>query len=186
MLCAAMITAGKTLLLCLLASLAGCRYPATRPGLRFEPTDPSGFTAAADGRLRAGCGPTILWLDLSRREATIELTVENPGSQPVEVRVGAVGANSTAAIGEVLVRPLGPGNREGAKSAVPYLAHQAFALPNACSATFYLDKPLGIDVDIGQFMVFRIDVNDPKTGTKDQRSIQLVATNTGSDAARGR
>jgi hypothetical protein len=102
------------------------------------------------------------------------------------VRAGAVGANSTAAIGEVLVRALGPGNREGTRSAVPYLAHQPFTVPNACSATFYLDKPLGIDVDIGQFLVFRIDVLDPKTGAKDQRTIQLIATNTSPDPARGR
>lgn len=166
--------------------VAGCRNPPPRPWLRFEPTDLGGFTRTEDGRLRAGCGPTVCWFDLSRNEATIKLEVENPSGKPVDLRVGPDGGNASAAIGEVLVRPIGPGNREvGTRNAVPYLAQQDFRLPNACKAEFYLDKPLGQDVDIGQFMVFRIISIDPETGARDQRTLQLIATNAGGQAGQG-
>jgi len=155
--------------------LAGCKNQPPSPGLRFEPTDPSGWSREADGRLRSACGPAVLWVDLHKTETRIELTVENNSGQPLTLKVGAESSSPTAAIGELWRRPIGSKSGEDVPEAVPYKAHQEAELRSGWRAVFYLDSPLGRDLVLGQFFLFTIDVG--AGAIRERRTLALMATN---------
>lgn len=164
-------------LLLVLLPFAACHSTAPQSWLRFAAVSETGFQKEADGRLHQDLGPIAIYVDLGKQDTRLEVTVENRGKGDTELKAGADGASSTAAIGEVWRRPIGAGNGEDVPEAVPYRANDAVELRPSWRAVFFLDSPLGRDLVLGQQVMFHIQTRDPATGLHDHITLPLVATN---------
>lgn len=164
--------------------LTACHSTAPRSWLRFAAASEKGFNREPDGRLRQDLGPVAIYVDLGKKDTRLEVTAENRGKSDVEIKAGADGASTTAAIGEVWRRPIGAGNAEDVPEAVPYRANDAVELRPGWRAVFFLDSPLGRDLVLGQQVMFNIQTRDPATGLHDHITLPLVATNVPAERAR--
>lgn len=166
-----------TVLVLLPILLSACHATRPQSWLRFAPVSDSGFTREPDGRLRQDLGLLAVHIDLGKKDTRIEVTIENRGEGEVQLELGAAGASTTAAIGEVWRRPIGAGNAEDVPEAVPYRANDRIELRPGWRAVFFLDSPLGRELVLGQQVMFTIQTHDAATGLHDHITLPLVATN---------
>ncbi len=164
---------------------AACNTPPPRAWLRYAPAGPTEWTADANGLLTGTMHGANVAIDLGRTQTRVEVAVANPGTQPVELRMGPEAASPRAAIGEVLLRPLaGPAGVTG-PDMLPYNSMQPILVEPGWRGVFYLDAPLGREPAIGQYFVLTVEARDP-AGTCVRRTLPLVATNAGTMPAGAR
>ena len=176
--------ARRLLLFTTLAVLSACSTPPPTAWLRYEAADPNGWMLEGDGRLSVTLLGARLLVDLHQQQTRVELIVENGTTQDLEVRVGPEATRApTAAIGELLRRPLDRGHGEEVPEFVPYLSMQRAEVRANWRGVFDLDSPLGREPTIGQYLVLVIEVRDGKGGFE-RRLLPLVATNAGTSGAR--
>lgn len=167
----------RAVLILVAALLPACESSAPRSNLRLAPVRETGFNREADGRLHADLGGVALFVDFGKQDTRIELTVENRGPKKVDLRAGADGATTTAAIGEVWCRPIGASHGEDVADAQPYRANEPISLQAGWRAVFFLDSPLGRDIMLGTQMQFTVETRDPDSGLHEHATLPLIATN---------
>lgn len=165
--------------------LAACNTPPPRPWLRFRPAGATNWTTSAEGLLVGRLHGSDVAIDLGKRETKILVTVANASGAAVEFRMGPEGAQPRAAIGEVLLRPLGGPPGAGGPDMLPYNCMQPLKVDAGWRGTFFVDVPLGRPVTVGQTFVFTVEARDA-AGACERRALPLVAENFGTMPADGR
>ena len=87
----------------------------------------------------------------------MSVTVENDTEAAVSVSVGPDAGAPDAPIGEVLLRQL-KGPAAGGPAMAEYTAMSPLALDSGWRAMFYLDRPVGREIKLGQYFVFAVQV----------------------------
>lgn len=177
----------RTLWTCFLAGsllLAACNTPPPRPWLRYQQNGPTNWGTNADGLHAGRLHGAEVTIDLGKKQTRIEVQVQNTGSAPVEFRVGPEGGQPRAAIGEVLLRPIGGVTPAAGPDMQPYGAMAPIKVEPGFRATFYLDSPLGREPVFGQFFVLAVEARDA-AGTNERRTLPLRAVNAGTMPADG-
>lgn len=111
------------------------------------------------------------------RRLLLEVTVDNPGDQDLEVRIGVQGPAPTWAVGEVRRQPPRATRGEGMVRAQPYLAHAPLRLDRGWRAWFELDGLLEREPTIGHYLVLEIEVGVVGQAVRERRLLPMVASN---------
>lgn len=160
--------------LCLLGlvSIAACHTPPPRPWLRYELDGGTKWSPLGAGKFGGSVHGANVSIDLFNPETRVLVTVENPTEQAVKVEIGPEAGASKDAMGEVLLREL-DGPVAGGPAMQPYVARQPLTVESGWRATFYLDRPLGRDVKLGQYFVLGT-VCENASGERVRRLLPLM------------
>jgi len=161
--------------------LASCQSPPPRPWLRYELDGPTELRQVRTGCFAGDVGGVEVSLDLHDQRTRLLATVENRGEGAVTVALGPDAGAPDSAIGEVLLRQV-DGPASGGPDMRPYAAMAPQALDGGWRATFYLDRPLGRDIKLGQYFVFAVEVTDA-SGAKARARLPVVGKMGGVDAS---
>jgi hypothetical protein len=137
--------------------LAACEAAPPRPWLRYELDGPTQLRQERAGRFAGAVGGVAVSVDLHDQRTRLLATVENRGEGSVTVALGPDAGAPEAVIGEVLLRQV-DGPASGGPEMVPYAAMSPLAVDGGWRATFFLDRPLGRDIKLGQYFVFAAEV----------------------------
>ncbi|MGC6486945.1 MAG: hypothetical protein ACON4Z_04840 [Planctomycetota bacterium] len=159
--------------------LVGCASPPPRPWLRYELDGPTQLQQQRSGRFVGDVAGVQVTLDLHDQRTRLLATVENRGEGSVAVSLGPDAGAPDRAIGEVLLRQV-DGPASGGPEMAPYAAMAPLALDGGWRATFFLDRPLGRDIKLGQYFVFAVEVVG-EDGSKQRVRLPVVGKMGGVD-----
>lgn len=144
----------KNSCLCLVSLLtfAACHTPLPRPWLRYELDGGTEWSPLGAGKFSGTIHGASISIDVYDPDTRILVLVENTGNQSLKFRVGPEAGGSKDAMGEVLLRQIN-GPADGGPDMQPYVLMQPLTIDSGWRATFYLDRPLGRDVQLGQYFV---------------------------------
>lgn len=136
-----------------LVTLAACHTPPPRPWLRYELDGKTNWSQQGGGKFRAAIHGANASVDLYSPDTRILVVVENKGEEPVNLALGPESGASKDPIGEVLLREIAS-PATGGPAMRSYVSMQSLMVDAGWRATFYIDRPLGRDLQLGQYFVF--------------------------------
>ncbi len=144
---------------CLLALLvAACGAP-PRPWLRYELAGKTDFGALGAGRYGGSLNGAEVSVYLYDQDTRVLAVVENRTDDSMKVSVGPDTGKPDAVVGEVLLRQI-DGPAAGGPGMAPYNPSSPVALDGGWRATFYVDRPLGREIKLGQYFVLATEVEN--------------------------
>lgn len=170
------VAMAKTSCLCIaaLAMLAACHTPPPRSWMRYEldgRTDWSQLGAGKFGGSHFGANVSI---DLYNPDTRVLVVVENSGEHAVQFAIGPVSGGPKDAIGELLLRQMA-GPVAGGPPMRGYVSNQVLVIESGWRATFYLDRPLGRDPQLGQYFVLAAEIRGEEAEQAVRRYLPVVA-----------
>lgn len=159
--------------------LAACAAPPPRPWLRYELDGPTQLQQVRNGRFAGVVGGVEVSLELHDQRTRLLATVENRSEGSVTLALGPDAGAPDGVIGEVLLRQV-DGPASGGPEMAPYAAMAPLALDGGWRATFFLDRPLGRDIRLGQYFVFAVEVAGAD-GAKERVQVPVVGKMGGVD-----
>ena len=161
--------------LCLasLLALAACNTPPPRAWLRYQLDGATEWSQLGAGKLGGAIHGANISVDLYNPDTRVLVVVENNSEQSIKFRVGPEAGAPKDAIGEVLLRQIN-GPVVGGPDMQPYVSMQSLVIDGGWRATFYLDRPLGRDPQLGQYFVLSTEVEN-LAGNTVRRVAPLVA-----------
>jgi len=161
------------LFLASLLALTACQTPPPRPWLRYELDGGTEWSQLGAGKFGGKIHGANVSVDLYDPDTRILVVVENQSEQTIKFRVGPEAGASKDAIGELLLRQV-KDPAVGGPPMQPYVAMQSVMIDSGWRATFYLDRPLGRDLQLGQYFVLGAEVEN-LAGQQVRRVLPLVA-----------
>ena len=155
-LCSLVMVKNSCLCLASLATLVACHTPPPRPWLRYELDGGTKWSPLGAGKFGGTIHGANISIDVYNPDTRILVVVENPSEQPIQFRVGPEAGASKDSMGEVLLRQI-DGPAAGGPDMQPYVSMQPLTIDSGWRATFYLDRPLGRDVKLGQYFVLGVE-----------------------------
>jgi hypothetical protein len=172
-LCSSAMVKNSYLCLLSLMALAACQTPPPRAWLRYELDGSTQWSPLGAGKLGGTIQGVNVTIDLFDPDTRILVVVENRGEQSAKFRIGPEAGAPKDAIGEVLLRQI-DGPAVGGPPMQPYVAMQPLMIDSGWRATFYLDRPLGNDLQLGQYFVLGTELQGV-AGEPVRRFLPLVA-----------
>lgn len=149
-------TAGAGVLALLLAA---CHSPPPRPWLRYELDGTTDWSRLGNGKFGGKLNGAEVTIDLYDQRTRVMAVVENRTDASMTVAIGPDAGVPDGVVGEVLLRQI-DGPAAGGPDMAPYLAMKPVALDGGWRATFFLDRPLGREIKLGQYFVLATEVVD--------------------------
>ena len=160
-----------------LLTFAACHTPPPRPWLRYELSGGTEWSPLGPGKFGGTIHGASISIDVYSPDTRVLVLVENTGDQPIKFGVGPEAGGSKDAIGEVLLRQINS-PAEGGPDMQPYVSLPSLSIDAGWRATFYLDRPLGRDVKLGQYFVLGAEC-ESATGDRVRRGLPLMGTMSG-------
>lgn len=151
-----------------LAVLSGCNTPPPTPWLRYEVAGDTEWADLGPGRYGGSLEGVDVEIDLRHPDTNMLVTVANPTDAEVIVQIGASAGGADGPLGDVLLRRIEP-VEAGGPDMMPCVGMQKVAVPAGWRATYYLDRPLGRPMKLGQFFVFETRVTPAEGGPRSHR-----------------
>lgn len=169
----------KNRCLCLLGlvTLAACHTPPPRPWLRYELDGGTDWSQQGAGKFRATMHGVNATVDLYSPDTRILVVVENQTEASIKLALGPESGASKDPIGEVLLREIAS-PVTGGPAMQSYVSMQPLMVDAGWRATFYIDRPLGRDLQLGQYFVFSTEVKN-SAGELVRRVLPLVGKMSG-------
>jgi len=152
--------------------LAACQSPPPRPWLRYELDGRTDWSQQGNGKFGGNLLGAEVTIDLYDQKTRILAVVENPTDKSMTVAFGPDAGAPDSVIGEVLLRQL-DGPAAGGPDMAPYVAMKPLALDGGWKATFFLDRPLGREVKLGQYFVLATEIVDAE-GQRGRAQLPIV------------
>ncbi|MCK5942844.1 MAG: hypothetical protein KAI24_12785 [Planctomycetes bacterium] len=137
--------------------LAACHSPPPRPWLRYELDGTTDWGQLGNGRFGGSLLGAEVTIELYDQTTRVLAVVENRGEQSFSVAIGPDAGAPEGVVGEVLMRQI-DGPPAGGPGMVPYVAMKPVTVDGGWRATFYLDRPLGREIKLGQYFVLATEV----------------------------
>ncbi len=137
--------------------MAACHSPTPRPWLRYELDGPTELQSLGGGRFAGTVGGVRVQVSLADPQTRVSVAIENDTDDAVSVSVGPDAGAPAAPIGEVLLRQVSA-PAAGGPAMADYSAMSPLALDSGWRAMFYLDRPVGREIKLGQYFVFAVQV----------------------------
>jgi len=164
----------KNSYLCLasLLTLSACHTPPPRPWLRYELDGGTDWSPLGAGKFGGTIHGASVSIDVYSPDTRVLVLVENTSDQAVTFGVGPDAGGSKGKIGEVLLRQI-DSPAEGGPDMRSYVSMQPLSIDAGWRATFYLDRPLGRDVQLGQYFVLGVEC-ESAAGDRVRRVLPLM------------
>lgn|GEM_PF-3129979 len=147
----------------LVLALVACQSSPPRPWLRYELDGPTDWEQLGGGRFGGNLNGAEVVISLNDPDTRVWVAVENRSEDSLSVSVGPDAGGDDAPAGELLVRQI-DGPAAGGPAMTSYTAMEPVALDEGWRATFFLDRPLGRHIKLGQYFVLAVEVEDAAGG----------------------
>ncbi len=142
-----------------LMALSACHTPPPRPWLRYELDGGTDWSQDGAGKFRATIHGADALVDLYSPDTRILVVVENKGEEDLILALGPESGAPKDPIGEVLLREIAS-PATGGPAMQSYVSMQPLAVDAGWRATYYIDRPLGRDLQLGQYFVFSTEIQN--------------------------
>jgi hypothetical protein len=137
--------------------LTACHSPPPRPWLRYELDGTSDWSQLGNGKFGGSLNGAEVTIDLYDQRTRVLAVVENRTEASMTVALGPDAGAPDSVVGEVLLRQI-DGPAAGGPDMAPYIAMKPVTLDGGWRATFFLDRPLGREIKLGQYFVLATEV----------------------------